>query len=236
MSVAEAIQSVRHRVQAAIESSGAVQKVTLVAVSKTHRSAAVMEAYGEGVRDFGENYLDELVKKAAELPSDIRWHFIGNLQSNKSAQLAGVPGLFMWQTCSSLKTARLVQRAREKLDPHSRPLLFLIQVNTSLEPNKKGVAPNDCISLISSIREECPLLNFAGLMTIGSVAHSQIKPNPDFDVLARCKQDVCKHFGFDPAEVGLSMGMSSDFEHAIEMGSTCVRVGSTIFGNRDYSV
>eukprot|EP00038_Savillea_parva_P007500 m.170609 g.170609 ORF g.170609 m.170609 type:complete len:317 (-) comp13264_c0_seq1:158-1108(-) len=209
----------------------------LVAVSKTKPMEAVLAAYHAGQRVFGENYVQELVAKANDptSPPDIAWHFIGTLQSNKAKVVAAVPNLAMIETVTSEKLAHLLDKAVDAQD-RPDPLPVLVQVNTSGEDNKGGVEPAQCSDLVAVIRDTCPHLKFAGLMTIGQIGRVTTpgEVNPDFERLIQCKKDVCDKLKLDPDAVEVSMGMSGDFEHAIELGSTNVRVGSTIFGARQY--
>eukprot|EP00123_Amoebidium_parasiticum_P016427 comp23424_c0_seq1/m.38968 comp23424_c0_seq1/g.38968 ORF comp23424_c0_seq1/g.38968 comp23424_c0_seq1/m.38968 type:complete len:253 (-) comp23424_c0_seq1:223-981(-) len=232
--IAGALGEACARVQAASSARGTPgREVRLVAVSKTKPPADIMQAYGAGQRHFGENYIDELVEKAPQLPSDIQWHFIGHLQSNKANLLASIPNLSMWETCSSIKTARLVNKALVTKQPTKDRLSVLVQVNSSSEENKHGVEPSACAELVRFIQTECPRLRFSGLMTIGMFGRDpNDKPNPDFKLLVDTRSALCQELGLNPEDLELSMGMSDDFEHAIELGSTNVRVGSTIFGAR----
>lgn len=214
--------------------------VRLVAVSKTKPKEMILQAYHAGQRHFGENYVNELVEKASDAEvieqcPDIRWHFIGHLQRNKVAKLLTAPNLYVVETVDSEKLADAVDKAWAKLQkPES--LKVMVQVNTSSEESKSGISFEDVCSLVQYVLEKCPHLEFIGLMTIGAFDHDLTKgPNPDFQVLLKCRQSICDKLAMDMNSVELSMGMSHDFEHAIEVGSTNVRIGSTIFGARNYS-
>lgn len=233
--VAENLAAVRARVERAAGAVGA--DVRLVAVSKTKPNEMLMEAYDAGQRYFGENYVQELCGKAPELPSDVRWHFIGPLQSNKAATLVkavGLPGLACVETVATSKLARKLDKAVSELPPNDdddqrRRLDVYLQVNTSGEESKSGVSPGDeLIALAEQVTAECPHLRIRGLMTIGSPGDASC-----FDVLVECRRALAERAEYDDLE--LSMGMSGDFEEAIRNGATSVRVGSTIFGARDYS-
>jgi len=232
--VANNLESVLSRVQSATEKSGRKNgSVRLVAVSKTKPAETIMEAYEAGQRHFGENYVQELLEKSPQLPSDIKWHFIGPLQSNKAANLVKsiYPKLYCIETVSTMKLANKLNRAMEEVTggDSEKQLGIYIQVNTSGEETKSGVStPSEVLSLIREIQSTCPFLNVRGLMTIGAPGGTT-----DLDNLVSIKNFVCQNTGEEDME--LSMGMSDDFEIAIEKGSTNVRVGSTIFGARDYS-
>ncbi|KAI0213307.1 Pyridoxal phosphate homeostasis protein [Lamellibrachia satsuma] len=211
----------------------------LVAVSKTKPAALVVEVYKNGQRHFGENYVNELEEKSknpkilAECP-DIRWHFIGHLQKNKVNKTLSVTNLFLIETIDSTKLATAVNNHWQHMEK-SEPLKVMVQVNTSNEENKHGCRPVDTVELVKHVLNNCPQLTFVGLMTIGAFDHDLSQgPNPDFQCLVKRKAEVCEKLHLAADQVELSMGMSHDFEHAIEMGSTNVRVGSTIFGARVY--
>jgi len=229
----QALREVTGRVAAAGEAAG--HPARLVAVSKTKPAAQVEACYEAGHRHFGENYVQELVDKAAALPGDIRWHFIGHLQSNKTNAVTSVPNLWMVETVDSAKLATRLsagcERAGRALDDR---LGVMVQVNTSGEESKSGIEPTeDAVSeLTRHIAEACPRLRLVGLMTIGMPDYTCTPEN--FACLARCREYAAAALGVDPADLELSMGMSGDYEQAIAMGSTNVRVGSTIFGAREY--
>lgn len=208
----------------------------LVAVSKLKPSECIIEAYQHGQRHFGENYVQELIEKSNDPKllelKDIKWHFIGHLQSNKCNNLAGVPNLFMVETVDSVKLANTMNSSWSKKTKPD-PLNVMVQVNTSQEENKSGCSRDQCTELAKHIISSCPHLKFSGLMTIGEFNHDWSQgENPDFVMLVRCRKVVCESLGLNVEDVELSMGMSNDFEEAILMGSTNVRVGSTIFGAR----
>ncbi|KDQ13561.1 hypothetical protein BOTBODRAFT_33569 [Botryobasidium botryosum FD-172 SS1] len=237
------LADIRSRVQQAAK--GANFSPILVAVSKYKPAEDVMGCYEDGQRDFGENYAGELAEKAAALPADIRWHFIGTLQSNKCKPLAAIPNLYAIQTLDSAKKATALDRA---LPPtRTEPLNVFIQVNTSAEDSKSGLVPllsspeddattsSEVVSLARHIVKECPRLRLKGLMTIGSIdASVSDGPNQDFERLVRTRdtlKDVLAKDGFED-RLELSMGMSADFEDAIRAGSGYVRVGTSVFGAR----
>ncbi|KAK9846120.1 hypothetical protein WJX84_002490 [Apatococcus fuscideae] len=229
--VAANLKDVLRRVDAAVQKSNSKKQARLVAIGKTKPVEMVQELYEAGHRDFGENYVQELLDKAPKLPKDTKWHFVGHLQSNKAKMLVeGVPSLAVIETVDSEKLANKLENA---LEGQSRPPLDVyVQVNTSGEDSKSGVEPSDVVSLAKHIKENCPHLRFSGLMTIGMQDYTSRPEN--FKCLSVCRAKVCEAIGMDPDDVEMSMGMSGDFEQAIEMGSTNVRVGSTIFGERHY--
>ncbi|KAK6777026.1 hypothetical protein RDI58_023743 [Solanum bulbocastanum] len=264
-----ALRSVIHRVRQAAERSGRrADDVRVVAVSKTKPISLITQVYEAGHRCFGENYVQEIIQKAPELPEDIEWHYIGHLQSNKAKQLLSTGSskylcdlLFCyypislnytsiditslsiyfcgfptrgWKLCdyttAQLVLANYLDRAVSSIG--RQPLKVLVQVNTSGEESKSGVDPSNCIELAKHVKLDCPNLEFSGLMTIGRPDYTSTPEN--FKTLLNCRTEVCKVLGMAESRCELSMGMSSDFELAIEMGSTNVRIGSTIFGPREY--
>ncbi|CAH1257696.1 PROSC [Branchiostoma lanceolatum] len=198
-----------------------------------------MSAYKAGQRHFGENYVQELTDKGSDPEivgqlNDIRWHFIGHLQRNKVNKVTGIPNLYMVETVDSEKLATAINVSWEKLGRTER-LRVMIQVNTSREEQKHGISPEKVCDLYKHVVENCPRLHAVGIMTIGVYDYDlRNGPNPDFQVLLKCRTNICQTFNLQPEDVELSMGMSTDFEHAIEVGSTNIRVGSTIFGAREY--
>ncbi|KAK9380905.1 uncharacterized protein V2V93DRAFT_391314 [Kockiozyma suomiensis] len=227
----ENINAIRARVQAAAQTAGSCPR--LVAVSKLKPASDIQALYSAASqRHFGENYVQELVDKAASLPADVQWHFIGSLQSNKCATLAGIPNLYVVETVDALKKARRLNDARGDEMP---VLNVFIQVNTSGEESKSGLAPGaEVVEVAKYIVESCPKLKLLGLMTIGSIARSKAsgsEENEDFKSLVRQKIQVEQELE-GVGELQLSMGMSEDFEEAIRQGSTNVRIGSVIFGSR----
>ncbi|XP_043938998.1 pyridoxal phosphate homeostasis protein isoform X2 [Protopterus annectens] len=199
----------------------------------------VIEAYQHGQRHFGENYVYELVDKAADPKllsacPEIKWHFIGHLQKNNVNKLLAAPNLFMVETIHSIKLADRVNNCWQKKGT-SQKLNVMVQVNTSAEVSKHGIPPEETSATVQHILTKCPHLHFVGLMTIGRYGYDVSEgPNPDFLLLSSVRKDVCEALNMPLEKVELSMGMSTDYEHAIELGSTNVRVGSVIFGEREY--
>ncbi|CAJ1340283.1 unnamed protein product [Effrenium voratum] len=197
--------------------------VRLVAVSKFIPKELVLAAHDLGQVDFGENYAQELLEKAAALPRSIRWHFIGRLQSNKVKKLVAVPNLVAIETVDS---PGLADRIAAAAADRSERLDLLVQVDTSNEATKGGVLPEEAASLASHIHH-LDGVRMAGLMTIGALGdHSA------FDRLRDTRETVAQQLKVPLDSLTLSMGMSGDFQEAIRRGATSVRVGSSIFGAR----
>ncbi|KAK3118015.1 hypothetical protein LTR53_000051 [Teratosphaeriaceae sp. CCFEE 6253] len=237
--LAENIGSVYQRV----EKAAGGRKVRLIAVSKLKPANDVLALHQDPSKhlDFGENYAQELTEKAGLLPKTIQWHMIGALQTNKCKPLAEqVANLYCVSSVDTAKKADALEKGRAALAEKQelgRKLRVLVQVNTSGEAEKSGVEPGEIVGLCQHVREKCPHLQLAGLMTIGAIARSQQAStaedvNEDFVALRETRDRVAKELGIDASELELSMGMSADFEAAIGQGSDEVRVGTTIFGDR----
>lgn len=198
--------------------------VQLIAVSKTKPVADIAEAIAAGQRDFGENYVQEGVEKVTHFnDKSLTWHFIGPLQSNKSRQVAEN---FDWvHTIDRLKIAK---RLNEQRGVYQQPLQVLIQVNISGEDSKSGVLPTEVMSLAKEI-VSFERLTLRGLMTIGVKTDDVDVINQQFSTMNELLTQLKTQYTTVDT---LSMGMSSDIEHAINNGSTMVRVGSAIFGAR----
>ena len=224
--ISDNIQRVRIQIAAACtESGGSAESVALLAVSKTFGAEAVREAYASGQRAFGENYVQEGVDKINALSDlqDIEWHMIGPIQSNKTRLVAEH---FDWvHSIDQLKTA---QRLSAQRPSHMPPLNVCIQVNVDGGPNKAGVAPQDALALAQAVAV-LPGLQLRGIMAIPEIA-------PDF--IASCALFIRARAVFSSINQAIegidtcSMGMSADLGAAIAAGSTMVRVGSAIFGQR----
>ena len=251
--IGQNIEDVRHRIVVAKESSPFNQPVRLVAVSKTKPIELLQSAYASGQRVFGENYVHEIVEKSPKMPSDVEWHFIGHVQSNKAKVLInGVPNLSMIETIDSKKLADKFNTALKSLadgensdsgdekgkhdssssiqdQENPRIVKVLIQVDTSGEDTKSGVSVEEALELAKHIQESCPFLKFSGVMTIGAPGDMSC-----FDKLVACRDMISQSLQIPNSELEVSMGMSSDFEEAIRKGSTNVRPGTTIFGARNY--
>lgn len=239
--VVKGLKTVLERMEAAYQRTPTVlkhMKPRLVAVSKTKPNELIVAAYNSGQRHFGENYIQELNEKgnSSEIKSrcpEICWHFIGHLQRNKISKLLSTPNLHMVETVDSKKLATALHEAIGRQSVTLTPLRVMVQVNTSDEQEKSGCETAEAAAVVEHVMKECPNLKFQGIMTIGRFGYDlSLGPNPDFQCLLQCRTQVCQQLGLNEEAVELSMGMSDDFEHAIENGSTNVRVGSSIFGVR----
>lgn len=187
-------------------------KVNLVAVSKTKPVSLLMECYEQGQRHFGENYVQEIIEKAPQMPEDVTWHFIGPIQSNKAKKLVtGVPNLAIIESVHNAKLANILNTACEGLG--RAPLDVMVQVNTSGEAAKSGVDPGPAVlELVEHVRGACPHLHLTGLMTIGRLG--EVEPKC-FEALVACRAAVCEALELEEGAMALSMGMSGDFETAV---------------------
>ena len=226
------LQVVRADLAAAAQKVGRdPQQICLLAVSKTFRAEAVVEAVSAGQRSFGENYLQEAVDKIHAvqvlLPETaLEWHFIGPIQSNKTRQIAEN---FSW--VHSVDREKIAQRLSQQRPLTLPPLNICLQVNTSREASKSGVLPEDTVALAKCIGE-LKGLRLRGLMAIPEASEDPQEQRQAFRQLYELKQQIeAQGISVDT----LSMGMSGDMDSAIAEGSTMVRIGSAIFGKRNYA-
>ncbi|HEX6510895.1 MAG TPA: YggS family pyridoxal phosphate-dependent enzyme [Chloroflexota bacterium] len=226
MSVSENWSRLRSRVDAAAERAGRrPEEVTIVAVSKTFPIDAVRDAYDAGLRLFGENYIQEAFAKIEALPPDVEWHMVGHLQSNKARQAAGRFSLI--HSLDSLHLAEALDKQAAKRGVRQRVLL---QVNIADEDSKFGFEPAQAPDAAAEVAE-LEHLEMRGLMTIGPLAGNPEDIRWVFRELRSLRDKVQAQLpGLDLRE--LSMGMTGDFEAAIEEGATLIRVGRAIFGER----
>lgn len=201
--------------------------VQLVAVSKTHPVAAIQEVYDLGQRVFGENKVQELVEKYPLLPKDIRWHLIGHLQTNKVKYIAGFV-----DTIQSVDSEKLLKEISKEAGKHNRTIKVLLQVKIAEEESKFGLEITEAIDLFQQyLTGKFPHLEITGLMGMATFTENEDQIRKEFSVLKKVFDDLNSIKKLET----LSMGMSDDFPVAIECGANSVRVGSAIFGRRDYS-
>lgn len=202
--------------------------VTLAAVSKTHPIEPIHELYSLGQRVFAENKVQELVEKEALLPKDIQWHLIGHLQRNKVKFI--VPFVDTIQSVDSEKVLREINKQAEKID---RKIKVLLQVKIAQEDTKYGLEVNETKELLMKWKAgEFPFVEIEGLMGMASFVEDQNQVKQEFQFLKHLYYKLSLYYPFKT----LSMGMSGDYPLAIECGATLVRVGSALFGARDYSL
>jgi len=224
MAIAESLQLLQEEIARACAGAGRrAEEITLVAVSKTFPAAAIREAHAAGVRQFGENRVQELVQKAPLLSDlELTWHMVGNLQRNKVR--AVLPHLGWLHSLDRWSLAQTISDVAEA------PVRALIQVNTTAEGTKSGVSPEGLAELVDRVRT-LKAITLEGLMTIGPLGGSEEEIRHAFSLLRRLRDDLRLRHP-DLALNVLSMGMSDDFPLAIVEGATMIRVGSRIFGAR----
>jgi pyridoxal phosphate enzyme (YggS family) len=200
-----------------------LSNISLVAVSKTKPVEDILELYNLGHRDFGENYVQELVEKAEKLPNDIRWHFIGHLQTNKVKSI--VPFIYLIHGVDSLKLLKEIDKQAEK---NKRVIDCLLQIHIAQEETKFGFDETELLNL-----ELKQFLNvrIKGLMGMASLTDDMNKIRIEFKFLKSLFEKLKIQ---NPALTILSIGMSADYKIAIEEGSNMVRIGSLLFGERNY--
>lgn len=200
------------------------KKVTLVAVSKTKPVAEILKLYNAGQRDFGENYVQELTEKYEQLPKDIRWHFIGHLQSNKVKYIAPFVHLI-----HSVDSEKLLKEISKQALKNNRTISCLLQIYIASEETKFGLDFNEAAKLLQNQHAENVAIK--GLMGMASNTENIAQIITEYQSLKQFYDLHAKQFSFQY----LSMGMSGDYETAIENGSNMVRIGSLIFGARNYN-
>jgi PLP dependent protein len=203
----------------------------LLAVSKARSVEEIRTLYDLGHRDFGENYVQELVEKQSQLPDDIRWHFIGHLQTNKVKYIS--PFVYMIQSVDSLKLLLEIDKQAVR---NQRTIYCLFQIFVAREKSKFGLGESDLDNLIQTVNQNRKEGKFShslisGCMGMASLTEDKSQIREEFIRLRKVFEIIKTAFPSDPADT-LSMGMSSDFQIAIEEGSTMVRIGSLLFGER----
>lgn len=205
--------------------------VQLVAVSKTYGIDVIQNAYDEGVRIFGENKVQELVPKAEALPKDIRWHLIGHLQTNKVKYIA--PFVEMIHSVDSFK---LLQEIQKQALRNNRTIKVLLQFHISEEETKFGFKPENLDMLLKEeIWNQIPNVQICGVMGMASFSEDMNQVRNEFKSLKNIFDTLKKSQLFSDSFKEISMGMSGDYKIAVEEGSTMIRVGSALFGKRNYA-
>ena len=225
------LEEVEERIQEACRRAGRDRsEVTLIAVSKTKPAEVLKEAYDLGIRVFGENKVQELTEKYEVLPKDIRWHMIGHLQTNKVKYIADKVELI--HSVDSLKLTETIEKEAAK---RNRTIDILVEVNVAEEESKFGLKVEEVIPFIEKVAGFSHI-NVRGLMTIAPFVENPEKNRSVFADLRKLSVDITEK-NIDNVNVSiLSMGMTNDYEVAIEEGATMVRVGTGIFGARNYNI
>jgi hypothetical protein len=230
MSIAENIKHIEElKTKAAIKSGRQGEDVLLVAVTKLHSAEEINEAIDCGITDIGENKVQEIMDKYQHV-KPVKWHLIGHLQTNKVKYI--IDKVSMIHSVDSLK---LAQEINKRAEQHGLIMDILIQVNSAMEESKFGITTEETGELIKAILQSCPNVRIRGLMCIAPFEDNPEDARPYFAEVKKLYDEygMLEHRGLDFKY--LSMGMSNDFEVAIEEGSNLIRVGTLIFGARDYS-
>jgi PLP dependent protein len=197
--------------------------VKVLVVSKKRPVEQIMEIYNQGHRDFGENYTAELIEKSEKLPSDINWHMIGHLQTNKCKKLlSSVKNLKCIESVDSFKLAEEINKSCQKLNIEKMNLY--LQINISNEETKSGLKYDEVIPLYEEITKNLDKVHVAGIMSLGDIGNEE-----QFKKMYEIKMKICENYNVDKDKFVLSLGTSDDFSEAIKCGSNEVRIGGLIF-------
>lgn len=208
------------------------ESVTLVAVSKTKPATDLKEAYEAGQRVFGENKIQEMVEKWEVLPKDIEWHMIGHVQRNKVKYMASFVSLI-----HAVDNLKLLQEIDKQAAKHERSINCLLQIKIAQEDTKFGMSKEDALGLIhSETFKALNHINIVGLMGMATFTENTTQINNEFSYLKATFDDLKEYQSENFQLKTLSMGMSGDYSIALENGSTMIRVGSSIFGHRNYNI
>lgn len=228
--IRENLEAVRNTVEEACRRAGrSREEVTLIAVSKTKPLELLQEAYDAGARDFGENKVQELMEKIPAMPPDVRWHMIGHLQRNKVKYIVGK--VYLIHSVDSLRLAEEISREAVRKQVTVR---ILIEVNVAEEDSKFGTAVQETCALVEEI-SKLPGIRIEGLMTVAPYVQNAENNRLYFRKLKEMSVDIDRKNIDNVSMSILSMGMTGDYSVAVEEGATCVRVGTGIFGQRDYA-
>ncbi len=226
----ENLNQVEKNIQTACEKAGRKrEEVTLIAVSKTKPADMLSDVYACGIRDFGENKVQEIVEKREQLPTDIHWHMIGHLQRNKVKYIVSDVTLI-----HSVDTYRLAEEINIQAKKVNRIVPILIEVNIAGETTKFGISKEETLQLVEEI-SKLENVRIQGLMTIAPYVENPEENRPYFRKIKDLSVDIAKENIDNVSMDILSMGMTGDYMVAIEEGATMVRVGTGIFGARNYT-
>lgn len=223
------LNAVKQNIARAIEKGKKGNKVSLIAVTKNHSIEDIQKIVNEGHLFLGENRVQELLEKYESLPTEVQWHLIGHLQRNKVRQINDKVKLI-----HSLDSLRLAKEINKRMKPLEKPMDCLVQLNISGEESKFGLDANEAIPFVEEV-SKLPFVNIRGLMTMAPHVDNPEEVRPVFketyNIFKKLKEKNIANVNIDT----LSMGMTNDYEVAIEEGSTMVRIGSAIFGARQYT-
>src|SRR6185295_541125 len=229
--IRERLVRVHQRIARAAERAGrSAEDITLIAVSKTFDAATAQQAVLAGARDLGENRVQEAVQKTASVSGDVRWHLIGHLQSNKARQAVSI-----FDVIHTIDSAELVERVDRIAGELDRRPAVLIQVDLAQEPSKSGAPENELPAIVEAV-DSAAHMDFRGLMTLPPFFEAAESTRGYFRRLREILEGLNRRRAPERKLTELSMGMSHDFEVAIEEGATMIRVGTAIFGAREKQV
>ncbi len=225
--ISDNVQKIKQKIREVCLKTGRnPEEVTIVAVTKTVPVERIIEVINAGIYDIGENKVQELLEKR-KLIENVRWHFVGHLQTNKVKYI--VDFVYLIHSVDSFKLALEIEKRAKRIN---RIVDVLIEVNTSGEQTKYGVKPEEALNLVRQISENCEYVRVNGLMTVAAYLPNPENVRPMFRTLRELRDEISK-FNFRNVEMRhLSMGMSNDYEVAVEEGATIVRIGTAIFGPR----
>ncbi len=225
--ISNKIDTLRKKIsETALKLGRNVDDIKLIAVTKHANAIDIREAYNAGQRDFGENYVQSVLPKIEQLPDDIRWHFIGRLQKNKINKILG--RFVLIHSIDSMNIADALN-SRAKIKSITQDIL--IEVKTSDESSKQGIPLSSCIEFVRHIIDNYKYLNLKGLMTVAPFTHQHKPIEKSFRALRVLRDDLSLQ-GIKLPE--LSMGMTQDWQIAIEYGATILRIGTAIFGSKNF--
>lgn len=225
------IEKVNANIQKSCNKSGrSIEDITLIGVSKTKSISEMMEAYEAGLRDFGENYVQEIIEKYPNMPKDAKIHMIGHLQTNKVKYIID-------KVCAihSVDSFHLASEISKQAVKNQITMPIFVEVNAAQEDSKFGIKVSETVNLVKEIAE-LPGIYVNGLMTIAPYVDNPEDNRQYFDALAQLSVDIIKENIDNGYGKQLSMGMSGDYEVAVEAGATYLRVGTGIFGARNYNI
>ena len=229
--IQENLKQVQDNIREACKRAGRnAEQVHLISVSKTKPVEKLREAYNAGSRDFGENKVQEMCEKVPLLPADIRWHMIGHLQTNKIKYI--IDKAYRIHSVDSLHLAEAVSREAVK---HNVPANILLEVNVAEEESKFGVHTDEVMNLVQAV-SKLPNIQIKGLMTIAPFVENPEENRQYFRILRQLAVDISRKSIDNVTMNELSMGMTGDYQIAVEEGATWVRVGTGIFGERNYKI
>jgi pyridoxal phosphate enzyme (YggS family) len=221
MEMVSKYKNVISKITTVLQNYGINQKVKVLVVSKKRPIEQILEIYNQGHRDFGENYVKEILEKSQKLPSDINWHLIGHLQTNKVKKILSIKNLYAVESVDNVNLAVELNNQCIKLD---KIMNIYIQINISRENTKSGVEIENVEGFVDEIKTKCDRLKIVGIMSLGNIGNVE-----EFKMMNDVKNLICNKYSLNHDDFFSSYGTSDDFEQAILNGSNEVRLGGVIF-------